>query len=398
MPEFSFVAKDKLGNTINGSVEASDILLASNNVGQMGYVLVEISPAGFEKSPAQPAPPQTFSPPPPADILIADVEKRRKVEQDLAKMGMTPVEIQRLLNADAKTAEAKEPIKRRGIPTNFGGFAPPPLNSLPALPAKGKKAEVQQKRASKANELESFAAQLAASNLAKKAMAPKEIVTINLDLPAFRASSVPEVQQAATLLREASGFKRREKYAEAIAKCREALTLVPSDAAALELYGDLMQGVARTPEALAAYRRATEADVKRASAERKYGDLVMRQQEWPDDDPEEVPKNPVVAAVFSALFPGAGQLHNLEYVKGGVMMGIALLCVGAWFVFGQGKEAYQANPVRNVPTKTTSAKKVKLNVEWGAEMPLLISRVCYLVLMIGSAADAYAVAKRNFRR
>ena len=399
MPEFTFSAQDKLGNAINGAIDAPDVLIASNEVGRMGYALIDIKEksSGSSHEPALPNPPPDKPlPSPPQDILLADVEKRRKVEQDLARMGMTPVEIQRLLNADANTTESKEPVIRRGSSPDAKSnplFSP---NANANLPTKGKAAAVRQKRDSRASDLESFAAQLAASNSAKRIVQEKEIEIVNLDLPEFRESSIQEIRQTETLLRDASALRRREKYSEAIAKCREALALTPSDATALELLGDLFQGVARTSEALSAYRRATEADPKRFSAERKYGDLLMRQQEWPDDDPEEVPKNPVVSAVFSLLFPGAGQIHNLQYVKGAVMLGGALLCVGAWFVFGTGKQAYETS--QNRPSAKTTVKRSKLTVEWGSEMPLLISRVCYIALMIGSAADAYSVAKRNFRR
>ena len=73
-----------------------------------------------------------------------------------------------------------------------------------------------------------------------------------------------------------------------------------------------MQGVARTDEALATYKRALEADPKRSSAERKYGELLVLQQNWHLADPEAVDANPWFARLLSMMLPGLGQFHNGE--------------------------------------------------------------------------------------
>lgn len=221
------------------------------------------------------------APPAGGDALAADAAQRQRLEAELARLGMSADEVRRLLAADANSTAPRTPDAPR----------PAATGSVAAL---------------------------AASLTSASAHARIEAVRqVDLGLPTFRDAAPQEARQAEQLLREASTLRRREKYREAEAKCREALALTPKDAAALELLGDLLQGVARIDEALAAYQRALEADAKRSSAERKYADLLMRQQQWGGVDSEAVEKNPFAAVLLSALIPGAGQVHNGDYGKAG---------------------------------------------------------------------------------
>lgn len=241
-----------------------------------------------------------------ADALLSDAEKRRKLESELARMGMTPEEVKRLLAANANSTEP--------TPRPAATHTPDEIAALLKASASAK-APKKPARPSEAG-LQSFAAELIQSKAEAQNKAVEE-ASAALAFPEFRESTVQEKIQAEPLLREANMLRRRERYAEALVKCREALALTPKDAAALELMGDLLQGVAQIDHALAAYKRATEADPKRALAERKYGDLLMRQQNWgTTTDPEEPPKNAWIAVLLSALFPGAGQFYIGDIGKG----------------------------------------------------------------------------------
>ena len=436
MPQFAFIAKDRMGNTVQGKVDAPDTAFAANQVGQMGYALIELRPV-----PASPAEPTTnFAAPPypsaevptspaatapavfraadpaartqsmaagsvptapvsaplpsvtlaspaeQADLLRSDAAARRKAETDLARMGMKPDEIRRLLDANPNTT-APPPTGPAVLPTPIAPVTAP-------APAKAKKENARLKVADRAADLHSFAAQLQSSSAATQV---KAVEAVTLDLPDFRPSTPQERQQAETILRECYALRRRERFGEALAKCREALNLVPADAAALEMYGDLLQGVARTNEALAAYKRATEADSARASAERKYGDLLMRQQQWNEVDTEEVPKNPVAAAALSMLFPGAGQIHNGEKLKGAVLLTCAALCVAAVLYLTRDKMAYAPSQIKPPPGGAAAVKEKRVPIDWGAETPLISCIIFYTALGVGSAIDAAAVARRTRR-
>lgn len=379
MPEFAFTAQDRAGNTVHGKLEAESLAFAANKVGQMGYALSDIKPV-VPADIVAPPPTDAASKPQPEDPLT-NIEKRRKVEKDLATMGMSPEEIRRLLDAPTDTMPTKPDKPQPTLPVP----APPtPTNAQPA------RNSARQKLNAKATELESFAAQLSATVSAKRV---NEIETAAKNLPAPREATPEETRKSENLMREAYNLRKREKYADALIKCREALELTPSDAPVLELYGDLLQGVARIDEALAAYKRATEVDPKRLSAERKYGDLMMRQKVWDTGlDPETVPKGPRVASLLSLLLPGAGQLLNGEKVKGFFFLAVVGGCLAYWILSG-----YDIRELNKKATPTKGAE-VSTTINWTSNVPLLISCGIYVVLAGISAIDAYLVASQNKRR
>ena len=233
--------------------------------------------------PAEPAQAPTHTPLTMRDPLAGDAAKRAQLATDLAKMGLSPAEARRLIDADPNAAINGVPVAAAPVslpPAALAAVSAARLTANPALP-----------------------------------LPQKTVRAPVINFPEFRASSPAELREAEPLLREASLLRRREKYAEAETKCRAALTLVPNDAAALELMGDILQGVGRVDAALGAYQRAGLADPKRTSAERKYADLLTRQQDFSHFDPEAATKNPMVATLLSCLLPGAGQFYNSDVTK-----------------------------------------------------------------------------------
>jgi len=149
-----------------------------------------------------------------------------------------------------------------------------------------------------------------------------------LELPEFRDGTPAQVAEAERLLTAANLARRRGRFGDAERSCLEAITLVPKDASALEMLGDILQELGRVDDAIACYKRATEADSARKSAERKYGELTLMQD--PDIErlrQEYIPRNANVAVLFSALCPGAGQMYNGDQAKALIIALLALLCV-----------------------------------------------------------------------
>lgn len=259
------------------------------------------------------------------DVLLTDAEQRRKVEADLLRMGMSADEVRRLMTADARTHEATLLPPSRLAPQPHVPMPPIPVAAPPpkAKPAANRTTE---------GDLMAYAAELNRKADEKQQQAIVQAAQ-NLDFPPLRESSLQETLQAEPLLRDAAMLRRRERYNEALSKCMEALRLVPKDAAALELMGDILQGIARTDEALAAYKRAAEADPKRSSAEKKYGDLLMRQSNWDVPDGEAATgQNSWLAVALSVTCPGAGQFYLGDLPKALFFLIAFAMCVGLLFV------------------------------------------------------------------
>lgn len=248
-----------------------------------------------------------------AEAYLADQERRKSLERDLIQMGMNAEEIKRLLAANSRSTE---PTKEEVKPRKPSAPLPPPAKPAPTPSLMTGKQKPNPNRITEQH-LQSFAADLMAQRSEKQTQA---VVEAAKDLPAFRESSMEEKREGENLLREASLLRRKEKYGEAEVKCRAALEKIPKDAPALELLGDILAGVAKIDEALAAYKRATEADPKRISAEKKYANLFGLQQEWGGVDPEAVQANPWVPTLLSALCPGLGQFANGDWIKGIVIL------------------------------------------------------------------------------
>lgn len=302
-----------------------------------------------------------------AEAYLADKERRQKLERDLVTMGLNAEEIRRLLSADSHTTK---PPKASSTPAKAS------LPALPVTPPKepapsllGRRNKQNPNRVT-AEHLQSFAAEL----ISKKAEAQVKVIEeATKELPAFRESSMQEKREAETLLREANNLRRREKFADAERKCREALEMIPKDAPALELLGDILVGVAKIDPALAAYRRAMEADPRRTTAEKKYGDLLVMQQQWSGVDPEAVQGNPWVPTLLSTLLPGAGQIANGEWFKGILVM---LSLVGIYYY-------------RSFAHITLLRK----SVDWNSLMLLSLAGVIY----VWGISDALRVSRQKAR-
>ncbi len=217
-----------------------------------------------------------------AEKVETQEDTDRRLAADLARRGVSPDEIQRLV------AMGREPV-----PTAKGKSPIPSMVIPPEL-------------------------------LKEEPFVPKPEIT----LPEFRDSSIQERTDADRLLTAANISRRRGNFKEAEANVRAALELVPKDAAALELYGDILQSVGRVDDAAFAYNRALEADSSRKTAEKKYAELALLQNRMVHVLRQDyIPRNAFVAVLFSAVFPGAGQLYNGETVKGAFIAVLTSLLV-----------------------------------------------------------------------
>lgn len=153
---------------------------------------------------------------------------------------------------------------------------------------------------------------------------PKPTIT----LPPSRQSTADERQRAERMLTNANIARRRGLFKEAERECREALDLVPGDAAALELYGDILQSVGRVDDALYTYGLAKNIDSTRKTTEKKYAELMLLQNREIDLlRDESIPRNAFLSVLLSAFLPGTGQIYNGDTLKGLVIAVIVGSCI-----------------------------------------------------------------------
>ncbi len=149
---------------------------------------------------------------------------------------------------------------------------------------------------------------------------------------------------------------RRGQVVEAEQGVRTLLAERPSDPAALELLGDIQAGRGEWDAAGASYQAAKG----RASAESKFAKLTLRRAEdqrraklgvaYAASDASLVGqgnteggrRGSVWAIVGSAICPGLGQIVGGQYVKGGILVAVFVLCLGLFTLLphGAGRGSY----------------------------------------------------------
>jgi len=135
---------------------------------------------------------------------------------------------------------------------------------------------------------------------------------------------------------------RRQEYHEALAALEQIIALDPRQHSIHRAIGDIRLAHGKAPDALAAYERALELapgnlEYERcvAAAKLKVAETEQTRKRVMDlaDHPEArkvSPKRLAYAAGAALVFPGLGQLHNGDYVKGGVLAalgGVDLVCL-----------------------------------------------------------------------
>lgn len=143
--------------------------------------------------------------------------------------------------------------------------------------------------------------------------------------------------QVERLLRDAHLARMRQQWSISETLCRKALELAPADAMGLEMLGDLLHDKGSVEEALALYRKALEQQPAKASLEEKIARAVLQKDQDERDrvaaqlfldspgNVKERKRNATMALLLSLVCPGAGQIFNGQYVKGGILLVVGLI-------------------------------------------------------------------------
>ena len=142
------------------------------------------------------------------------------------------------------------------------------------------------------------------------------------------------------LLGRATLLRSRGERAEALKLAQEALTLNEASWEAHELVGDLLMEMKRGEQALESYRRARDLNRSRPVLEEKIGRAALarasrlqaaRMSEALLDGTVGAPappRKPAIAALFSLVIPGLGQLYNGQPVKAILFAAVFLVAFG----------------------------------------------------------------------
>ena len=159
--------------------------------------------------------------------------------------------------------------------------------------------------------------------------------------PAASRSYLAE-EEARRLLSTANVHLRRGQTADAERVVRDALAATPDDAGAQEMLGDIRLAQGAFDDAVAAYRAALVKEPGRVTAEAKLARATLRQSETQRKETlgvayaasstalmrsgnEDDRGRRSRLAVASAFLPGLGQIMGGAYVKGGLIIGVAVL-------------------------------------------------------------------------
>lgn len=196
------------------------------------------------------------------------------------------------------------------------------------------------------------------------------------------------------LLWEARSRIKQARYAEArerLEKARESAG--DKSVLVIELEGDLAFAQGRFLTAERLYKEAFALNPKNLKLEEKYATALLKMHE-PELSPlrklddsfwsNRVPRNPVVSAIQSAIFPGLGQLHNGEWLKGLIMMLVTI------FIFLAQLRIYIFAFYDNRAGSTSPFTMAFGELFRGVGIVLM---VCYALLWLYAVIDAVIIAR-----
>ena len=190
---------------------------------------------------------------------------------------------------------------------------------------------------------------------------------------------------------------RQGRFAEARERLEKARELAPEESVAvIELEGDLAFAQGRFLSAEGLYKHAFTLSPDNAKLEEKYATALLKMHEPEllplkklDDSPwsNRVPRNPIMSAIQSLLLPGLGQLHNGEWLKALIMMGIAI-----FILLAQLRTYIYAFYALRDQGSLSPASLAFAELYRGAGIALII---CYVLLWLYSIADAAIIARET---
>ena len=133
-------------------------------------------------------------------------------------------------------------------------------------------------------------------------------------------------QEIERLLTEANLLRLRLQFEEAEALCHKILNLDPNCSEAHEILGEIHRSLGRLEEAMEEFKKAIELDPKNVRAQTALAETSLllaeqraeekRLKETIEKRPPRAERSPTLAALYSLIAPGLGQVYNGDLLKG----------------------------------------------------------------------------------
>ncbi|HEY0075300.1 MAG TPA: hypothetical protein VGB77_14465 [Abditibacteriaceae bacterium] len=205
---------------------------------------------------------------------------------------------------------------------------------------------------------------------------------------------------------------RRNQRGEARKLLAQALKIDPSDIGALDMLGDMFLEDAEQEKAIQVFEHGLKHHPDHAPFEEKLGlarldiaemerDQLMKESALQNAianslDPgydKLLDKKPPLALGLSVIVPGAGQLYNDEYEKGGVFLAVWALIGLSWFnlLFNKMRAMQEASVGRRIMPSMAQAIEA---MSGGQRAFFWLLVLLWLAVIIAAAADAMLSATR----
>ena len=194
------------------------------------------------------------------------------------------------------------------------------------------------------------------------------------------------------LLSDANVARLRRDFAAMEKACRDVIALTGEDGEIVELLGDALYGQGKGAEARDCYQKSAELASGRASAEVKYARLVLELAEAEREIQANLTElehpgahtrpshHAAGSSILSILFPGLGQLVNGEYIKGGILLGVFVLCLTLIAVLPDSRQL-----ARQLSGSSSGAGQ---GIPWTPLLFATIAIFCYVYSIIDAVTEA----------
>jgi len=219
------------------------------------------------------------------------------------------------------------------------------------------------------------------SKIAPKVEVPKEE---EIEFEKIPLPSAAQSEAAEKLVKQSMLEKRRGNAIGATDLLKKAVDAAPGSAVVLEALGDDLLERKLTKQARETFKRALQLDPKNVGLERKFAQTVLQstmtmsvedQLRYGISDSMFLTANDNVAGlkaakILSAIFPGLGQIVIGRTVKGAVLLGVDIICIGLIAIWHKDFEALMrfAFGKGSSPTGTIFIPILGIAITWVVSM------------------------------